>query len=179
MFRGFNLLGSLLILWLSLPLALLAMVSTILAFSTLFLRAATVYIELVVALVDGWLMVTPLSTGSSQRGKLLPRPTKDGNQRDSQKSRQTIIELPATNDSTLISPGRDFEGVGGWSLSNRSTTPKVFPTNSLLELPSPTVDTGRHHRRAYTGGSVRMVKSPLSARTVSYTHLTLPTKRIV
>lgn len=129
---------------LSLPLAIFAVFTTVLASITLFLRAAAIYLGLGLAVLRSWLVVgsskgheqfTPpiRSPAASVSGSRTPVNTKQ--RRNSMRSITSIRSFegsfesrPPRSDSyaSLLgagNPDRDYEGVGGWRdfSSNMST----------------------------------------------------------
>ncbi len=147
----------------TIPIAILASITTTLAFSILIFRVLLVYIELAFAVIPFWIF------GLKQSGQVLRgskafssppsvparRRKRRGSTNSSLSATGTITPIPgdAMRFNQSIGATRDFEGVGGWRLDNPSDDDDSLWTkiNSRLELPA---DHGRrHHHRSPTSGS--------------------------
>jgi hypothetical protein len=178
-----RLVSPLIILLLSIPLATFAIVTTWIAVSTLLLRASIVYFELGIALVHGWFFVespakkiSPFVSQPSSHSSTRSSPTRRRHRRGSVVSNASSAELsmpphkPAKSDSfvSLVGagePNRDFEGVGGWRLSDEASEEALWiGMNSRLELPAAVGGRVRKHQRSLTGGTQRWSWGPESIR---------------
>ncbi len=148
----------------TIPIALFASLTTILAFSVLIFRVLLVYVELALAVIPYWVLGY---RDISSIGKPLER-TKSFNKSPPaamrrKKRRSSSSSLSATGSITpvqgdhgmglsqSIGATRDFEGVGGWRLNDESDEDSLWTKiNSRLELPS---DHIRRHHRSLTSGS--------------------------
>ncbi|KAF1836480.1 hypothetical protein BDW02DRAFT_493585 [Decorospora gaudefroyi] len=158
----------------SIPLAMVAAVTTSIAVSLLSFRALIVYVQLALAVVGAWLSPSPPKLASRYRSPLTPSsarpsPTRQRHRRSSTvstaSSQETVVpsaqtpRLPHKNNSltALISTSeltRDFEGVGGWRLPGDEDEEALWMgINSRLQLPAevPT----RRHKRSLTGGATQ------------------------
>lgn len=152
----------------TLPIALFASITTFFAFSILFLRVLIVYIELAIAVIPYYVLglghppglsrkALPSSTTSQRTASSPPaRRRKRRNSSSSNlsvKSNGSITPTPLSENalSFSVGPTRDYEGVGGWRLDNRSDDDEDAlwtNMNSRLELPA---DHIRRHHRSLTG----------------------------
>ncbi|KAL8788871.1 MAG: hypothetical protein Q9195_007085 [Heterodermia aff. obscurata] len=161
-----------LLLLVSLPLLLLATLTTTIAFLTLLVRVALVYAELGAVLLQNYFSPPQISFTSSSKitrappKSPLPRRTSDRkSRRGSSGSGQsnggsTTPKAPETSGLGIYGGGgvtRDFEGVGGWRIPSPGQEDEDglwTSMNSRLELPIAGDERQRHHRRSYTGGSL-------------------------
>ncbi|KAF2187916.1 hypothetical protein K469DRAFT_704188 [Zopfia rhizophila CBS 207.26] len=173
------LLGPPLLLLISIPLAIFAVLTTTIAFSTLTLRVSIVYFELGLALIHSYLF-PPSPTSIKHPKPSSPRrtsPQRPRNRRTSAASTTSSADtaLPSHpprlhnksgSFASLIGtgePNRDFEGVGGWRVSGDDDEEALWMgMNSRLELPA--VIPKRKHQRSLTGGSQRWSWSPEAMR---------------
>ncbi|KAF1992181.1 hypothetical protein K402DRAFT_387844 [Aulographum hederae CBS 113979] len=186
-FNPIHLLGIPAILLLCIPLGILAIVTTYLAFSALLFRVSIVYVELGAAIIRSWIFRGP-STKSFQHPPPQP-PTPDCHspahrQRRSSAISNVSFEHPARQRhgpsksesfTALVSTSsdRDFEGIGGWRpVSNNEEEEALWMSmNSRLQLPALVGERpGSRHRRSYTGGKdspevLRMSPAVSRART--------------
>ncbi|KAH8784260.1 hypothetical protein BGZ57DRAFT_329664 [Hyaloscypha finlandica] len=146
------------------PIALLATLTTFLAFSILAFRVVLIYIELALAVIPYYLLgARPASTYFKRSKSFQNQPTISPARRKRRGS--TSSSLSATGSLTPVSsetvmglsqsvgPTRDYEGVGGWRLDKSSDDEDALWTgiNSRLELPA---EHTRRHHRSLTGGSM-------------------------
>ncbi|KAJ9666927.1 hypothetical protein H2201_003061 [Coniosporium apollinis] len=184
----FHLLAPPVLLSLSIPLALLAIITTSLAFSTLLIRVSIVYFELGVALLHSYLFVPPPKRSyprtppySVSPGRTSPRHPR-ANRRTSTTSTASAQD-PTTSTSgfppiyptksgsfasltSSLGPARDYEGVGGWRVSSGDGSEEALwiGMNSRLELPAVVSPNTRRHQRSLTGPSLRGSWSPEAVR---------------
>ncbi|KAF2472803.1 uncharacterized protein BDR25DRAFT_341634 [Lindgomyces ingoldianus] len=172
------LLGPPLLLLVSIPLALLATVTTTIAISTLAVRVSIVYFELGVALFHSYLFPPPVKTVPKPPSPRRISPHRSRNRRSSVTSTTSSQDttVPQTHGPRLhnksgsfasligtSSPTRDFEGVGGWRVPGDDDEEALWMgMNSRLELPA--VMPKRKHQRSLTGGSQRWSWSPEAMR---------------
>jgi hypothetical protein len=160
-----------LLLMVSVPLAMFAVVTTSIAVSLLACRAAIVYVQLAVAILGAWIDPTPPKAFPALHPSpptLSPGQTSPNRQRNhrssnasSFSSQDTIVpstkvsRLPNRPNPTLFGPSeitRDFEGVGGWRTPGDDDEEALWMgINSRLQLPADT--TARRHQRSLTGGA--------------------------
>lgn len=162
-----------LLLFVSIPLAFFALITTSVAVTLLSFRALVVYFHLAIAIVGAWLSLSPSNHSLPRRSRLVPTSVRSSPTGARQRSRRTSIASTASsldspafsapppnflkykNNSltTLIGTSeltRDFEGVGGWRVPGDDDEEALWMgINSRLELPAeiPT----RRHRRSITG----------------------------
>jgi hypothetical protein len=150
----------------SLPIALLACITTTLAFSILLFRVTLIYIDLATAVIPYYLLGISSKTSLSQKKpETSPTtiPARRRRRRNSSLSTGTITPIAShtslTNSNSVlglsqsVGPTRDFEGVGGWRLDNPNSEEEDAlwtRINSRLELPA---EHGRRHRRSLTSGA--------------------------
>lgn len=183
-----TLLGLTALVWVSIPLAIMAVMTTALAFSALFLRVSIVYIELAMALLYSWTskIPSPPPTARTPR-RISPSASSiamiQGRARASRgKTSNTLHNLQDTHAKALDSaafkggnsssfvgagePTRDFEGVGGWHLTGNGDDESIWMTmNSRLELPSPGGQRQRRHMRSLSSESTTFTpRSPEASR---------------
>lgn len=145
----------------TIPFAILASLTTFIAFSILFIRVVLVYIELALAIIPYYLLGTSYSKLLQQEPPSSPATARRRKRRSSVSSNLsgTGTITPLSGDysayglSQSVGSARDFEGVGGWRLDNPSDDDGLWTNiNVRLELPA---DHGRrHHRRSATSGSM-------------------------
>jgi hypothetical protein len=170
------------ILSVSIPLAIFAVVTTSVAILLLACRAFVVYVQLLVAIVGAWIDPEPPTKTSVPRRSpsiLSPEASSPNRQRhlhsSSASSQDTII--PSARASWPNSDGmflpippaneipRDFEGVGGWRTPGNDDEEALWMgMNSRLQLPGDTPV--RRHQRSRSGGSSPEVlkMSPVQSR---------------
>ena len=161
-----------LLLLFSLPLVVFAIITTSLAFWLLLSRAAAVYYELLVALLQAY--INPPSTSAVS---LPPSPTKQRSPRSRDGCSPDLLKRtnPKSQRSATLAtsnPLRDFEGVGGWRLPEDDGLDEALwmGMNSRLELPTAAI---RRQQRSYTPSSPavsgraspELVRTPLFVRT--------------
>jgi hypothetical protein len=158
-----------LLLLVSIPLTIFAVITTIIAVSALTVRVSIVYFELGVALAHAYLFPPPQKPAPKQPSPRRASPHRTRNRRSSVAStassqdtavpRQplrlhqksgSLVSLVGTSEIT-----RDFEGVGGWRVSNGDEEEALWMgMNSRLELPAVMMPAHkRKHQRSLTGGS--------------------------
>ena len=181
-----QLVGPLVLLWLSVPLASLAIVTTTLAFSTLFVRVSIVYFELGTALMSSWLFDKDSTTSrirskachiSSNASTRYSNPKK--RRRSSAPQNAPASLPPPTKSQSFASlvgssgPTRDFEGVGGWRLAADTQNEYSWTHhNSRLQLANIAGDKPRRrHQRSlssqghlFGSASSTMRLSPATSR---------------
>lgn len=155
----------------SIPLAIGAVITTSFAVTLLFCRAAVVYVQLTAALIKAWIdpsssklsieSVFPPLTPSPE-GNSPNRPRRQYGDISSTSSQETIVPPVRASQSTNNSMSfkmsvatnemaRDFEGVGGWRTPGDDDEEALWMNmNSRLELPR---EAPRRHQRSLTGGS--------------------------
>ena len=152
------------LLLISLPLACLAALTSIFAFSTLAVRALIVYVELAVALLQN---------------RFVLRRSEHTSTKSPAKSRRRPKSREARHESHRIglgaygagNPTRDYEGIGGW----RDTDPDAeslqwMQMNDRLQLPARPGSRRRHHQRSRTSSSlVGLPRASPSSRSVTPT----------
>ncbi|KAF1811589.1 hypothetical protein P152DRAFT_60688 [Eremomyces bilateralis CBS 781.70] len=166
-----QLLGPPILLLISIPLAVFALLTTALAFSLLFIRVSFIYLELALALAHSWLFANRSTNPVPFPGQRTPR-----------KPRRTSVTTtapphdlppprhpPRKSDSAASllagAPNRDFEGVGGWRVSGDGEDEALWVgMNARLELPASAGDRPRRHQRSLTTGSQRLSWSPGAMR---------------
>jgi hypothetical protein len=163
----------------TLPIALFASLTTALAFSVLFFRVLIVYVELALAVIPYYVLGLGHTSSSqttnpkgislaliqSRTGTSPPAARRRKRRSNSSSSNLSIkssgsgvVTPTRLSDTSLgfplatsVGPTRDYEGVGGWRLDNRSDEDEDAlwtGINSRLELPS---DHVRRHHRSLTG----------------------------
>jgi hypothetical protein len=173
----------------SIPLAGFAVLTTLLACTTLFIRASIVYFDLLLALLRSALFSTQSRADGNRAAAMYHREHRRTNRSNTSLSSSSTSSFqfdhprsgPKKSDSFLSligtgSPTRDYEGVGGWRrVGEDSEEDSWMGINSRLELPTAAVGTNggtttsrRHHRRSYTGSSQKfgesMRMSPVASR---------------
>jgi hypothetical protein len=160
----FHLVIPLILLAISMPLAIFAVITTIIAMTTLCFRVIVVYSDLVVGLITKWLFSTTKAVVSMPMGameeqflhrvelakKKLANPSRKSSSSSSPVDPPTALRKAARSDSyaSLLGigiPKRDYEGVGGWRLGRTFMMPggdegdsddaKWTNFNNRLELP--------------------------------------------
>lgn len=157
----------------SVPLAIFAVVTTSIALSLLAFRGFIVYTQLGTALISAWLSPPSSKPTSPQHplhhhrvpssGHSSPPSTRN-HHRSSSSTSATSSQDTAVPSSRLgtksgsftallgeAGPTRDYEGVGGWrDTGNEDEEALWMGINSRLQLPAETP--GRRHQRRHTGG---------------------------
>lgn len=170
----------------SIPLAICAVITTSFAVTLLACRAAVVYVQLTIALIGAWVDPRPSKpTIESLYSPLTPSPEGKSPTRQRQRngnisstsSQETIVpaaraaqtsnsNLPYKVSVVTNEAARDFEGVGGWRTPGDDDEEALWMNmNSRLELPREAPS--RRHQRSHTGGSTpgnRRSWSPESLR---------------
>ena len=175
----------------TLPLASLALATTIITVTALTLRVTIVYFEMALSLVHDWFN-SRFKVSSEKPNRPHSLSLTKANLHIYPKCRGQRLAYPATinsyqnvkvssthpkqNDSCAslmgtISSNRDFEGVGGWEMSNDSDDECLWmKINCRLELPIHKKDRRRRHQCSHTKESKD--KSELISHThVSYSRL--------
>ncbi|KAF2101287.1 hypothetical protein NA57DRAFT_53262 [Rhizodiscina lignyota] len=176
MFNPIYLLGPLVILIVSIPLALFAVITTSLAVTALTVRVSIVYIELGIAVAQSWLFSKSHKNSPQTKPVMLRNPASPQRHRrqrhsaaSSTASSQDLTipqKAPAKSDSWASLVGtsvenRDYEGVGGWRLTGDGEDDELWiGMNSRLELPAAVGERQFRHRRSLTGTSQRFNWSP-------------------
>jgi hypothetical protein len=146
------------------PIAILATITTTLAFSILAFRVILVYIELAIAVIPHYLLGRKFTSSKPLQRNIsfsnhssVPvrrRKRRSGSSSSSLSATGSITPVQGENGiglSQSIGPTRDYEGVGGWRLDNPSDDDALWTSiNSRLELPA---DHVRRHHRSMTSGS--------------------------
>ncbi|KAF2419615.1 hypothetical protein EJ08DRAFT_554131, partial [Tothia fuscella] len=156
----------------SVPLTILAVLTSVIAFTLLTIRVSIVYFDLALALVRSPLFtespkaaphirttqyVDGVSKGrSSVHSKPNPSSVQDSRKHGPAKSESFATLLLLGGGAQGRS--RDFEGVGGWRDAGEDAVEEALwlSMNSRLELPAVTVTPARQrrHQRSLTGGSI-------------------------
>ncbi|KAF1926891.1 uncharacterized protein M421DRAFT_422134 [Didymella exigua CBS 183.55] len=154
------------ILMVSIPLAILAVITTSIALSLLAFRGFIVYAQLGTVLLGAWLSPSPAKPVAQQHQP--PSPERKSQPRNRNRrissngsgtSQDTAVPTahlgPKSGSFTyLLGEGgltRDYEGVGGWrDTGNEDEEALWMGINSRLQLPA--APTGRRHQRRHTGG---------------------------
>ena len=173
-----------LVLFISVPFAAAAALTTSLAFGVLFVRLLIVYIDLGIALIRGAMSSKSNANSSAPvANSSLPARSPVYEQVRARRRRSLASSgtpphrsyVPKTSSyASLVGPGRDrdYEGVGGWRLSVDDEDEALWLNlNSRLELPAPS-SPARRHNRSLTGGSQRA--SPEMGRSPSLIRLRTP-----
>jgi hypothetical protein len=152
----------------SIPLAIFATITTTMAISLLACRAAIVYVQLTVALLEAW--INPSSSNTPAITYPTP-PTSSPNihrhhriyHGSSASSQETIVPASrathTASNSSKFTPfastsetTRDFEGVGGWRTPGNDDEEALWMgINSRLQLAADIAP--RRHHRSLTGAS--------------------------
>ncbi|KAG9198597.1 hypothetical protein G6514_009773 [Epicoccum nigrum] len=164
----------------SVPLAIFAVVTTSIALSLLAFRGLIVYTQLAYALLTAWLSPTPAKPMPPRRQSTPSErssPPRSRNRRRSSNGSSQESTLPTprlgTRSGSLTAllgeggPTRDYEGVGGWrDTGNDDEEALWMGINSRLQLPAEIP--GRRHQRRHTGGHSRSPEayrmSPVQSR---------------
>ncbi|KAG8627184.1 hypothetical protein KVT40_004667 [Elsinoe batatas] len=172
--RALTLLSTPIILLLSIPLTLFALLTTTLALLTLLLRVSIIYLELLLAVIQSFLLPSPPPTkplSLRPSSPLLPtnQPLRHhARRRTSSSSSTTSLHTPSfgpgapgqrlTKPPSLASllgttTPRDYESVGGWRLTSADSDEEALWTgiNSRLELPALTVPSPGNLARDHHG----------------------------
>ena len=166
----------------SIPLVILATLTTTLAFSTLFLRVLMVYAELAAALVQDQFAPQSTSnkskkTGQTHLGRRDSLYRRCSGRRSSTASGsssyggETTPKVPDMSGLGFYGGGdstRDFEGLGGWRLPGPDDDDSLWTNmNSRLELPTLADGRQTHHHRSQTSGSMTNMVLPSTSPTSS------------
>lgn len=149
----------LILLSVSIPLAFLAYITTILALITLLVRVCVVYLQLSLALMQSWLLASPQRPRTKPAFDLV-----SGNTGLS--SFPTTHKIPSRSEShtSLIGvgvPNRDFEGLGGWRIAEDGQDDAIWlGLNARLELQAPGGEKQRRHKRSVSSQSQMTPISP-------------------
>ncbi|TVY32833.1 hypothetical protein LSUB1_G008401, partial [Lachnellula subtilissima] len=139
----------------SLPVALFACLTTILAFIVLLFRVSLIYIDLAAAVIPYYLLgISPNASLPEEKSGASPTqiPSRRRRRRSSSNISTGSLTPNALGHSSSVvglSLTRDFEGVGGWRFRAEEEEEVWTKINSRLELPA---EHGRRHRRSATGG---------------------------
>ncbi|KAF2279423.1 uncharacterized protein EI97DRAFT_481803 [Westerdykella ornata] len=171
----FYLAGPPILLAVSIPMMIFAVITTTVAISALTLRVSIVYFELAVALIQAYLfppLPKPFPEKTTKRHASPHRTRHRLGSLTSSTSSDTPRPPPLHNKSasfvSLVGPGevtRDYEGLGGWRMAGEKEDEALWAgMNSRLELPAMTPK--RHHHRSLTAGShsPRWRRSPTQSR---------------
>lgn len=148
----------------SAPLAALALLTTLVAFSTLFVRVLIVYIELALVVAHNQLFhhnhssysqppvkgSSPPPTIAQQRRK---KRRSSASSARSEQGKTTPKALETTTFGLITTAGidRDFEGVGGWRFSGQDGDhTQWISSNTRLRLPAATREIKGKHNRLLT-----------------------------
>lgn len=149
----------------SVPLVVFAVVTTSIALSLLAFRGFVVYAQLGTALLGAWLSPEAPKPAPQRRAISAGRmsPPRNRHRRNSSNGSGTSQDTtipgaglgPKSGSFTALLGGsevtRDYEGVGGWrDTGNEDEEALWMGMNSRLELPA--VIPGRRHQRRHTGG---------------------------
>ena len=158
------------LLFISIPLVIFAVVTTIAASSTLFFRVLLVYADLAFVLIKNQFLhhhhTSKSPSSPSPAGRRARKSPQHGRRRRSSTSSGDPLTFggsrtPRSTESSsglgIYSVGnmqRDFEGVGGWRIPNTESEDSLWTSmNTRLELPASFVEgRHRHHRRSITSG---------------------------
>jgi hypothetical protein len=166
----------------SIPLAILAVITTSIAISLLACRAFAVYVQLLVAIVGAWIdpeppkMTTTPRQSPSSRSPEVSSPDRQRHLHSRSASSQDTV-IPSARASWPSSGGmflpippvneipRDFEGVGGWRTPGNDDEEALWlGMNSRLHLSGDT-PMRRHQRRKSGGSSPEVLRmSPVQSR---------------
>ena len=152
----------------SIPLASFAVVTTTLAFSTLLVRVAVVYIELGAVVLHDHISGRPVSHVNLPPSRAAAVGTdaasaRRKSRRSSAGSGHSEASITSLRLSEVTSPGtyggsgphRDFEGLGGWVFGTTDEDDGLWTSmNSRLELPATVGERKRNHRRSKTSGAL-------------------------
>lgn len=168
--RIYQFFGLPVVLFVSIPFAAFAAFTTSLAIGVLFVRLSVVYIDLGIALIQSAISpIVPLKRDT-------PSSSYSSNSYEAAKSRRrrsfggaatpphNVVKTSSFASLTGKGTDRDYEGVGGWLLSNDEDEALWMGLNSRLELPAVTTPTSRRHKRNLAGsgqfGSQELSRSP-------------------
>ncbi|MCJ1292704.1 hypothetical protein MMC34_004257 [Xylographa carneopallida] len=147
------------ILLVSVPLFIFAIITTSLAFSTLFLRVLIVYVELAVVVIHNHFSLSP----SPKQEPVLSRKKSGRSIAGSRSSSGSLTPKLPVSDSGLYPStplARDFEGVGGWRFPDAEDDDSEAlwtGMNARLELPALASMGGElkaKHERSLTTGAL-------------------------
>ena len=166
MSRLLQLVGPVVLLSISIPLAFFAVITTAFAMTVLMIRVTMVYFELVAALFSSFIFPDPPVTHTQSAGAYISPPEPHallisnlpkGKRRLPAKS-GSFASLLGTNGLN-----RDFEGLGGWRISPEDNEDAIWiGQNARLELPTAGVGLGgrrRHHHRSLSAQSHMMARN--------------------
>jgi len=154
----------------TIPFAIFATLTTILAFSILLFRVIIIYVDLALAVIPHYLLGFRSSSDTPSRlpkskSFTTPNLTLGNGRRKRRSSTSSNFSggtiTPVSGDTGLafsqsIGPTRDFEGVGGWRLGDPSDDDALWTNiNGRLELPA---HHERRHRRSFTGEGKRFYR---------------------
>ncbi|TVY81564.1 hypothetical protein LSUE1_G002800, partial [Lachnellula suecica] len=147
----------------SLPIAIFACITTIIAFNILLFRVLLIYIDLAGAVLPYYLLGVSPRPYIPQKTPVSPTAVPVRRRKRSNSSTGTITSIASHTSlsnshsvlrlSQSVGPTRDFEGVGGWRLDNPNSEEEDAlwtKINGRLELPA---EHGRRHKRSLTGGA--------------------------
>ncbi|KAH0536724.1 hypothetical protein FGG08_006432 [Glutinoglossum americanum] len=147
---------------LSVPFAAFAIFTTIIALSALTFRALVVYIELAVVVIHNYVFLRPPSKSSrrprvpSSRDGVHRRKKRRSSGSSAVSDQGPLMQADRDNGGFALTSSvgieRDFEGVGGWSLSGPNEDALWTSMNSRLELPAE--ERQRRHRRSLTASGI-------------------------
>lgn len=159
----------------SIPLAIFAVLTTSIAVSLLSFRALAVYCRLAIAIVGAWVSPSPSKPVLLRGSSLLPSSARQSPTGQLQHHRRTSTASTASSQDTALYSAhtsrllkyknnsltaligtseltRDFEGVGGWRVPGDDDEEALWMgINSRLQLPAETPT--RRHARSLTGGA--------------------------
>ena len=169
------------LLFFTFPLALFAALTSIIAFSTLLIRALIVYADLAGVLVQNQLSI-PFTNNSTRKSKPSKLVHNNKNNRRKSGSSNGGSLTPRAQELTGLgaygsgSPTRDFEGVGGWRVPG-SEDEDVLWTHMKSRLQLPNVDGQSNHHRSRT--STSLVALPLLTPSPTQSCARTPTRSYV
>lgn len=169
------LLGPPLLLFVSITLTVLAIVTTTFAVGMLAVRVSIVYFELSAALLHSYVFPPPPKLAPKQSSPRRRSPQRPRNRRSSGTSNASQdsgvpqsrgLHNKSGSFASLVGTGeltRDFEGVGGWRVSGDDGEEALWMgMNSRLELPAAVPQ--RKHQRSLTADNQRWSWSPEAIR---------------
>lgn len=148
------------------PLAILAGITTTLAFSVLLLRVLVVYLEMALSLVpQSFSSLTtrtfPQTITTTASPLPLASPLRRQQQQPNHRRRRSSASGLSGSASSISERGlglipsvgaeRDFEGVGGWRVGGAEDDELWTTVNPRLEMPERSFGGGRHHHRTPSG----------------------------
>ncbi|KAH8172743.1 hypothetical protein LIA77_06998 [Sarocladium implicatum] len=166
----------------TIPLALFASITTLLAFSVLSLRVTLVYLDLALSLLPRPLLASiflkrsppsPSTTSASLPNSRSSSPTLLHKRSRRRSSATSLMSAGSTTSLTdprglglipSIGASRDYEGIGGWRVGGSAADDEAWTSvvDPRLELPSSTDHhlhyghhiRGHHHHRSLSGGPI-------------------------